>query len=69
MLLKLTVIVLLLVIMVSLASALFYLVKDRGSTKRTLKALTLRIALSLVVFVLLLVGFATGLLTPHGVVP
>ena len=69
MLLKLAVVVLLLVIIASLASALFYLVKDRGSTRRTLKALTLRIALSLVVFVLLMIGFATGLLTPHGVVP
>ena len=69
MLVKLAVVILLLVIIASLASALVYLVKDQGTTKRTLNALTLRIALSLVVFVLLMIGFATGLLTPHGIVP
>ena len=69
MLMKSLVIILLLIIMISLGSALVYLVRDRGSTKRTLNALTLRIGLSIVVFILLMIGFATGLITPHGVVP
>ncbi len=69
MLIKTLVVLLLLIIMISLGSALVYLVKDRGTTKRTLNALTLRIGLSVVAFVLLLIGFATGLITPHGVTP
>lgn len=69
MLIKTLVVLLLLIIMISLGSALVYLVKDRGTTKRTLNALTLRIGLSVVAFVLLLIGFATGLITPHGVIP
>ena len=69
MLIKVLVVVLLLIIMVSLGSAMVYLVKDRGATRRTLNALTLRVALSIVVFVLLLIGFATGVITPHGVMP
>ncbi len=67
--LKALVVILLLIIMISLGSALVYLVKDRGSTRRTLNALTLRIGLSIAAFLLLLIGFATGLITPHGVVP
>ena len=63
------VIILLLIILVSLGSALVYLVKDRGSTTRTLKALTWRIGLSVLLFLLLMIGFATGLITPHGVTP
>ena len=69
MLIKAIVVILLLVVLLSLGSALIYLVRDRGSTRRTLNALTVRIGLSLVVFILLMIGFATGLITPHGVVP
>ena len=67
--LKLLVVILLLVIMISLGSALVYLVRDRGTTRRTLNALTLRIGLSIVAFILLMIGYATGLIAPHGVVP
>jgi hypothetical protein len=67
MLIKLVVIVLLVIIVGSLASALIFMVKDEGRSDRTVKALTLRIALSLVAFGLLMVGYATGLIQPHGV--
>jgi hypothetical protein len=66
MLFKLLVIALLLIILFSLFSGLFFLVKDQGSSTRTVKALTLRIALSVALFALLLVGMSTGLITPHG---
>ena len=52
------------VILLSLGSALFYLVKDQGSRDRTVKALTWRIGLSLLLFLLLMVGAYTGLITP-----
>ncbi len=55
----------LLVILGSLVSALVYLVKDKGGSTRTVKALTLRIALSLSLFLLLMAGYYFGILPPH----
>lgn len=66
-LVKLIVVILLLFILVSLFSGMVFMLKDRGNTDRTVKALSLRIGLSLLVFILLLVAFATGLITPNGV--
>ena len=67
MLFKTLVVFMLLLIFFSLGSGLFYLVRDKSASPRTVKALTVRISLSLVLFVLLMIGFATGLITPHGV--
>ena len=66
MLFKLVVIALLLLILSSLFSVLVFLIKDRGSSTRTVKALTLRVGLSLALFALLLLGMSTGLIPPHG---
>ncbi|HEX5340566.1 MAG TPA: twin transmembrane helix small protein [Gammaproteobacteria bacterium] len=63
------VIVILLAIVISLFSGLFYMLKDRGQSTRALKALTVRIALSLLLFALLMIGYWTGLLHPHGLIP
>ncbi|HSI23921.1 MAG: twin transmembrane helix small protein [Methylophilaceae bacterium] len=66
MLLKLFIIAALLLIIGSLFSALFYLMKDKGQGKRTVKALTLRISLSLGLFLLLMIGYYTGIIgQPH----
>jgi F0F1-type ATP synthase membrane subunit a len=54
-------------ILVSLFSGLFFLVRDQGRSKRTVKALTARVALSLALFLLLLAGYYFGLIKPHGV--
>lgn len=51
------------VILLSLGSALYYMIRDRGSGERTAKALTVRIAFSVVLFLLLIIGFQTGLIT------
>jgi hypothetical protein len=66
---KLLVVVLLLAILASLASGLLFLIRDKGRTERTVKSLTLRIALSIALFLLLLIGYATGLIQPHGITP
>lgn len=60
---RIVVILFIIIILVSLGSALYYLVKDRGTTSRTAKALTIRIALSITLFLLLLLGFQTGMIT------
>lgn len=65
---KLPILLLLGFIVFSLAEGMYFLAKDDGAVDRTrvVKALTVRIALSLALFVLLIVGHFTGLLEPHG---
>jgi hypothetical protein len=63
---KILVILLLAVILVTLASGLVYLVRDRGRSDRTVRSLTWRIGLSIALFILLLLGYAAGLIQPHG---
>ena len=68
MLIKIIVAVMLLLILASLGSGLFFLISDRGRhSPRTVKALTVRIALSIGLFILLMIAYATGLIKPHGV--
>ena len=58
-LVKVLVIVLLLAVIVSLFSGLFFLVKDDGTQRRTVKALTWRISLSIVaILIIIIAGFA-----------
>jgi hypothetical protein len=69
MLSKIIVVLFLLAIVASLGSGLFYLVSDKGSSDRTVRALTVRISLSILLFVLLMLGYLTGLLQPHAPYP
>jgi cytochrome bd-type quinol oxidase subunit 2 len=69
MIFKLLVIALLLSILYALGSALFALLKSNGNSERMVRALTVRISLSLGLFILLMVGYATGLITPHSATP
>jgi len=59
---KVVIILMLLAIVASLFSGLFFLTRDRGDGTRAVRALTLRIGLSIVLFVLLLLAFHFGLL-------
>ena len=63
---KFLIVVLLVAIVASLGSGLFHLVKDEGQSKRMVNALTVRIALSVVLFVLLFVAWKGGMIEPHG---
>jgi small neutral amino acid transporter SnatA (MarC family) len=69
MLTKIIVVLFLFAIIGSLGSGLYYLVRDKGSSDRTVRALTVRISLSVLLFILLMLAYATGLLQPHGVYP
>ena len=66
---KAFIVLVLLGIVGSLGSALFYLFKDRDRSPRTVKALTMRIGLSIALFFLLLLAYAAGLIRPHGLHP
>ena len=59
---KIVVILFVLLILASLGSALFFLVTDREHSKRTAKALALRVGLSLTLFLLLLAAYYFGLI-------
>ena len=50
-------------ILASLFSALYFLLKDRGRSERTARALTIRVVLSIGLFLLLLISFKLGLIT------
>ena len=60
---KIIVILFLVFIVGSLASAGYFLVKDKGHGERTVRALTVRIALSVILFALLMLGFHFGFIT------
>jgi len=63
---RILVIVTLLVIVGSLASGLVFLYRDRGQGERTVRALTLRVGLSIGLFLLLMLGFYSGIIPPTG---
>ena len=64
---KIIIIVLLLTVLVSLGSALYHLVTNKEeNSDKLVKSLTWRIGLSVGIFILLLIGQATGLIQPHG---
>lgn len=63
---KLLVLFTLLAIVGSLFSGLRFLYRDRGSGLRTVKALTVRVGLSISLFVLLLLAHYLGFLPGYG---
>lgn len=62
---KALVVAALIAIVVSLASGLVFMMRDRSQSKRTVNALTVRVALSVILFLLVLIAMATGLITPN----
>ena len=63
---KIIVLLLIVFILVSLGSALYYLLKDQGKTDRVVKALTVRIGLSLVLFLALMGAYYLGWIPETG---
>lgn len=51
----------------SLVSAGFFLVRDKGKTRNVARALTVRIGLSVALFLLLLASWQLGWIQPHGI--
>ncbi|MDR3501036.1 MAG: twin transmembrane helix small protein [Legionella sp.] len=64
---KIIIIFAMIIIAGSLASGLVFLLRDSGNTKRTVKALTIRVAISLSLFIFLIIAFKLGLIKPHGI--
>jgi len=53
-------------IVASLGSALFHLMTDKGESKKMVRALTIRVALSVGLFLVLMIAWALGLIQPLG---
>jgi len=66
---KIIFIIIFLLILYSLGSALFHLVirKDKEQSEKTVKALSYRIGISLMLFILMYIAVATGLVKPEGI--
>jgi hypothetical protein len=65
-LIRILIFCLLAAILASLGTALYHLSTGRGDSKRMLRALTLRIVLSIALFLLLMIAWHFGYITPHG---
>ena len=50
----------------SLASALFFLMRDTGRSNRTVQALAMRVGLSITLFLLVLFSYKMGWIQPTG---
>ena len=57
----------LVVIVWNLGAGLYYMLVDKGTTKRTVNALTKRIGLSVALILLVALSIYMGWITPHGV--
>ena len=54
------------VIVYNLGASLYFMLADKGGSSRMVKALTRRIALSILLMLLVLAGIAAGIVQPHG---
>jgi len=63
---KIIVVVALVAIIVSLFSALYYMYRDRGHGTRMVRALALRVALSMCLVAFLVVSYRLGWIAPGG---
>ena len=61
------ILILLAAIVFNLGAGLYFMMTDKGQTDRTVKALTRRIGLSVLLIILVIIGILTGLIKPHGI--
>ena len=61
---KYLIIFLIVAIFISLFRGAFFLIKDGGSSKRTVHSLGVRVSIAIVLFITLVYGFVTGQIGP-----
>jgi len=66
---KILIVLILLFIVYSLGLAMFYLIREKGQGKNTLRFLTVRIIISLALFGLIVLAIKMGWVQPHGIFP
>jgi Na+-driven multidrug efflux pump len=60
---RIVVFILIALILLSLGSALFYLIRDQGRSMNTVKMLAIRVGLSIALFLILIIGYKLGFIT------
>jgi succinate dehydrogenase/fumarate reductase cytochrome b subunit len=65
---KIFIVLVFIAIIYNLGAGLYYMMTDKGTTNRTVNALTRRIAISVALFALVGVGIWMGWVEPHGIV-
>ena len=63
---RIVIVVLLLAVIASLFSGLYFVYKDKGNSNRAVISLTIRVGLSVLVFVILIVSYYFGWITERG---
>ena len=63
---RIIIVILLLAVVASLFSGLYFVYKDKGGSNRAVISLTIRIALSIVVFLILIGSYYFGLIPERG---
>lgn len=66
---KIFIILLLIAIIASLASGMFFLIHDKEGGNRVVKSVTVRVILSIALFLFLIIGYLTGMIQPHDINP
>ena len=57
---KITLVVLLVLVLISLFAGLYFMYRDKGQSRRTVIALTVRVVLSLTIFIIVVAGYFLG---------
>lgn len=63
---KILVAIAFILILASLGSALFYMMRDKGTTNKTVRSLAMRVGLSVALFIFILVAHYMGWIQPTG---
>jgi hypothetical protein len=66
-LIKVAIFVVLGAIVLSLGSAFYHLATGKGDSTKMVRSLTVRISLSIVLFLLMMAAWRMGIIQPHGV--
>lgn len=66
---KILVLAFILAIFVALGAGLVFLIGDRRDSTRTVKALTMRIVLTIALLIFLVLAYFMGWIVPHGIYP
>ena len=69
MLIKYLIVFVLIAILISLGAGFFFMLFDRGQSKHMVNSLTVRVGLSVALFVMLFVAWYFGVLQPHPLTP
>jgi len=66
---KIVILIILLFIVYNLAVAMYYLIKEKGQGKNTVRFLTVRIAISFALFLFIILALKMGWIQAHSILP